>query len=107
MPPNAVQIALSRPICGWPAGCHAYTKRQMTDAPTSEIASGRKTNGLGQRLAPDAIEQPGEEEPEQHAGPVPTISQMTLFRRIVEELGLGHDREVVERELAGVVGEAR
>ena len=41
-----VQTAFSRPYWGWPAGRQAYTKRQMTEAPTSEIASGRKMKVL-------------------------------------------------------------
>ena len=41
--PDGVQEAVS---AAWPSGFQAYTKRQMTDAPTSEMASGRKTKVL-------------------------------------------------------------
>ena len=60
--PSAVQIALSRPYWGWPGGRHAYTKRQMTDAPTSEMASGRKMNVLATRLVLHAVDEPGDEQ---------------------------------------------
>ncbi len=79
-PPSPVQMALSRPYCGCPAGCQAYTKRQMTDAPTSEIASGRKTNVLATdscltRSNKAAMSRPRPTEPA-----TPTTSQRTLLK---------------------------
>ena len=63
--------------------------------------------GLGQRLAPDPIEQPGDQEAQQHAAAGADDQPQGVVAQDREELRVGQHREVGERELALVVLEAR
>ena len=79
----------------------------MTDAPTSEMASGRKTKVFASASRLTRSNSAAMNSPRMTAPPVPTMSQMTLLRRICGEFGLDHHREVLERELTGVVWKLR
>ena len=86
-PPKATTMALMRPICGWPAGWNAYTNSQMTEAPTSEIASGRNTMVLASDSRRIRSNSPAKRSPSSTLAPVPKMSQMTLLRRTVTNSG--------------------
>ena len=60
-------------------------KRQITDAPTNEIASGRKMNVLARDSRLTRSNSAANSSPSSTVPPVPTMSQMTLLRMIAEE----------------------
>ena len=78
----------------------------MTVAPTSEIASGREDEHLGQRLAPDAVEQGGDEEAQAHAAGRRHDQPDDVVPKDLEERPRAEARPVVEREHALLVEEA-
>ena len=86
-PPSATTMAFRSPICGEPAGCQAYMKPQMTEAPTSEIASGRNTKVLASASRLTRSNSPAIRRPSSTLAPVPKISHRALLRRIVRNSG--------------------
>ena len=63
-PPSPVQIALSRPYCGWPSGAPG-----VDEAPDDRRADERdrerqEDERLGDRLVPDAVDEGGDEQAE-------------------------------------------
>ena len=89
-----------------PGGCHAYTKLQMTDAPMSEMASGRKMNVLASASRRTRSNSPAMTRPRntlpagRHDQPDDVVAQD------LDEIRRRHDRVVGEREVAVVVEEA-
>ena len=80
----------------------------VDEAPDDRCADERdrqrqEDEGLGQRLASDAIEEPGDDEPEHDAAAGPDDQPDDVVAQDRDELGLEQHRVVGERELAGLV----
>ena len=86
--PTLSRIALSRPICGWPSGWKENTKRQMTLAPTNEIAIGRKIRVFATRSSRERSTSTAMARPRPVLTAVPKTSHRTLFRIAVTISGL-------------------
>ena len=81
-------------------------KRQMTDAPMNEIASGRKMKVLASDSRLTRSTRPAISRPSRTLPPVPTMSQMMLLRMIADELRLKQLLVVRQRIAVRLHGEA-
>ena len=73
-------------------------KRQITDAPMNEIASGRKMNVLASDSRLTRSTSPAISRPSRTLPPVPTISQMMLLRMMPRNCGDGELLVVRQRD---------
>ena len=105
-PPRPATIALSRPIWAVARGCHAYTKLQMTDAPMSEMASGRKMNVLASASRRTRSKSPAMTRPRNTLPAGRNDQPDDVVAQDLDEVRRRHDRVVVEGELAVGVEEA-